>query len=294
MDSTRRRMIAVAVTVCGFAVGMAGLLNYFKYRATATRVVTERLIVTGKAVENSIQSALALGLQFSEIGTLQSAMERERLADPLIVGIDIFDLEGTPLYTTDRLRAKKAASEDWMAAAHRAGAGSWTSDDGTEAAAGMSLRNNFELPIGFLAVRYSGERVRETALAVGRELAFTSLVTFLLSALLSSLAVAWVTRGLARDMKQVELALREAAAHDRLTAPTHAADAPAASGTAATDVSPESSRHDKASKGGRPTAAANQVRGDLGRALRRFLRTTQGAQRRIAAARASLHQGLER
>ena len=30
MMSTKRRMIAVAVLVCGFAVGMAGLLDYFK------------------------------------------------------------------------------------------------------------------------------------------------------------------------------------------------------------------------------------------------------------------------
>ncbi len=290
MDSTRRRMIAVAVTVCGFAVGMAGLLNYFKYRTTANRVVTERLIVTGKAVENSIQSALALGLQFSEIGTLQSAMERERLADPLIVGIDIFDLEGNPLYTTDRLRAKKAASEDWLEAARRAGVGSWASDDGTEAATGMPLRNNFELPIGFLAVRYAGERVRETAFAVGRELAITSLVTFLVSAVLSSLAVAWVTRGLARDMKQVEMALRDAAGHDRLTAHAEPAAVPVVT-TVAGATAPDPSTFNRS---GSPTAAANQVRGDLGRALRRFLRTTQGAQRRIAAVRASLHQGLER
>ncbi|MCC6250774.1 MAG: hypothetical protein IT499_23835, partial [Rubrivivax sp.] len=70
MDATKSRMIGVAVVVCGFAVGMAGLLNYFKYRATANRLVTERLVVTGRSVENSIQSSLALGLQFSDIGTL--------------------------------------------------------------------------------------------------------------------------------------------------------------------------------------------------------------------------------
>ena len=56
MKSSNERMIVVALVVCGFAVGMAGLLNYFKYRSTTQRLVTERLVVTGKSVENAIQS----------------------------------------------------------------------------------------------------------------------------------------------------------------------------------------------------------------------------------------------
>jgi hypothetical protein len=70
VDSTQRRMIAVAVAVCAFAIGMAGLLNYFKYRATASRIIEQRLTFTGKSIENSIQSSLALGLQFADLTTL--------------------------------------------------------------------------------------------------------------------------------------------------------------------------------------------------------------------------------
>ena len=89
MSSTERRILLVAVVVCGFAVGMAGLLNYFKYRSTANGVVAERLTVTGKSVETSIQSSLALGLHFSDIGTLPGTLERERATDNLIQGIDV-------------------------------------------------------------------------------------------------------------------------------------------------------------------------------------------------------------
>jgi hypothetical protein len=278
LESTRRRMIAVAVTVCGFAVGMAGLLNYFKYRSTAHRVVTERLIVTGKAVENSIQSALALGLQFSELGTLEGMLERERLTDPLIVGIDVFDNTGRPMYTTDRLRAEKPAPELWVQNARKPGNPSWNTEIDGESAAGMALKSNLDLPIGFLAIRYAGDRVRETTYGVGRELAVTSLLTFAVAALLSSLGVAWVTRGLARDMKSVEAALRAASAQET---PPAALDQNSSDPALATHSGPS-------------LDAANRVRGDLGRALRRFLRTTMGAQKRVAAVRATLHQGFER
>ena len=70
MARTKPQLILVAVLVCLFAVGMAGFLNFFKYRSNAERIIKERLVVTGTSIENSIQSSLALGLQFADLGTL--------------------------------------------------------------------------------------------------------------------------------------------------------------------------------------------------------------------------------
>jgi hypothetical protein len=245
-------MIAVAVTVCGFAVGMAGLLNYFKYRATANRIVTERLVVTGKAVEGSIQSALSLGLQFSDIGTLPGTLERERGTDPLILGIDVFDLEGRRLYSTDRLRATRPVPASWLAAARHAVKDEWAAEDDQESAAGILVKNNFGVTMGYLAVRYSSERIREDALMVGRQLAISSFVVFAVSALLASLAVIFVTRRLTRDLRTVEGALR-------------AGDAQRARNVA--------------------------LRGPFGPAIQRFIQTTQGAERELAELRERLQRG---
>jgi hypothetical protein len=253
MESTERRMIAVAVVVCGFAVGMAGLLNYFKYRSTANRLVAERLVVTGKSVELNIQSSLALGLQFSDIGTLPGTLEREQATDTLIAGIDIFDTEGKPLYSTDRLRATRAMSPVWLAAARKAAKDEdWFAGDEAESVAGITVENNFGLTIGYLAVRYSNERVREAAYAVGREIAVSTLGVFLLSSLLSSLAVLAVMKNLARDVLGVEAALRTGAA---ARANTQAADGP------------------------------------FGAALQRFAKTTHAAEREIAELHARMQRG---
>ena len=104
MKTNRPQMILVAILVCLFAVGMAGLLNFFKYRSIAERIVQERLVATGQAIENNIQSSLALGMSFSDIGTLPGSLERERATDSLILSIDVLDDEGNLLYSTDRLR----------------------------------------------------------------------------------------------------------------------------------------------------------------------------------------------
>lgn len=253
MDSTKTRMVVVAVVVCGFAVGMAGLLNYFKYRSTANRIVTERLVVTGKAVESSIQSALELGLQFADIATLPGTLDRERATDELIEGIDVFDTDGKMLYSTDRMRSNRPIPATWLAAAKKSGgAANWFVDTEQDAAAGISVKNNFGLTIGYLALRYSHDRVNDQAAAVGRQLALMTLVMFVLSASLSAFALLAVMRRLTGDVAMVEQALR--------------------SGTST-------------------PAFLRASKGPFGRGLAHFVKTTRDVDARIAELRARLQRG---
>ena len=213
MVSTQRQMIAVAVLVCGFAVGMAGLLNYFKYRTTEMRLVKERLLVTGRAIENGIQSALALGLQFGDIGTLPGTLERERATDDLILSIDVFDVNGHLLYSTDRLRTARPVPPAWIAATKTAKAGKddWFVEAANESAAGMSIENNFGLTIGYVALRYSAEQIEESVQVVGRRLALASLLIFFAAAALASAALLAVMNRLTRDIALAETALKSSA-----------------------------------------------------------------------------------
>lgn len=254
MDSTKSRMVAVAVVVCAFAVGMSGLLNYFKYRATTNRLVAERLVVTGKSVENSIQSALELGLQFADIATLPGTLDRERATDELIEGIDVFDTDGKMLYSTDSLRASRPIPEAWLAAARRAGNENWMVDADEDAAAGISIKNNFGLTIGYLALRYSSERVRGDTLAVGKSLALMTLGMFIVSAGMSAMALLAVIGRLGHDVADVEQALRNGEASTAFTKAAH---------------------------------------GPFGAALRQFVQTTREADARIAELRARVLRGTQ-
>lgn len=252
MQSTKRRMVGVAVLVCGFAVGMAGLLNYFKYRATATAIIKERLLVTGRSIDNSIQSSLALGLQFADIGTLPGTMQRERSTDDLILSIDIFDNDGHMLYSTDSLRMDRPVPAHWVEAARGAGDGGWFTEHQDESAAGMKIENNFGLTMGHLVLRYSSERVAESIHAVGRQLALSSLLMFLVSAGLSSLALMRVMNKLERDIGAAEQALQA---------------------------------------GGVASNLGATARGPFGPALRRFVDTVRLADSQINELRAQLHRG---
>lgn len=255
MNTTRPQMILVAVLVCLFAVGMAGFLNFFKYRTNAERLIKERLVVTGTSVENSIQSSLALGLQFGDLGTLPGTLERERATDDLILSIEVFDTEGKPLYSTDRLRASRSVPAAWLNAARHASGADWFVKNGDESAAGIAIQNSFGLVMGYLALRYSEEKVSDSTNAVARELAVSAFAVFAAAAALASLALLTVMHGLERNFAAVEAELRSAD----------------------------------------PLRTSEAVRkGPFGRSLARFFERVRGAEAEIALLRGNLERGVER
>ena len=202
-------MITVALLVCFFAVGMAVLLNYFKYRSTADRLIHARLTVIGKGIENSIQASLALGLTFNELTTLPSLIERERQADPLIREIKVFDPKGQPIYSTNAQGMTQAAPANWLAAARRAGDAPWSLIDGENSAVGLSIKNSFGLLVGYLALNYSRTTIDRDAHQVGAGLALAALGIFAAASALAALVLNLTMRGLERDMSMVEAALQQ-------------------------------------------------------------------------------------
>jgi hypothetical protein len=251
MHTTNRRMVAVAAIVCGFAVGMAGLLNYFKYRSTANRLVTERLVVTGRSVETVVHLSLDLGLQFGEIATLPETLERERGTDDLIQGIDIFDNEGKLLYSSDKSRTG-SVPDSWLKAVAAAHGTDWLVEDERESAAGMPLKNSFGITLAHVALRFSQDTLVDENAGVARELAATSFIIFALATLIASFALNGQMRRLTQGVAQAEAALM------------------------ATDEA---------------RAVELAARTPFGAALQRFIANTRSVERQLAKLRNDLEQG---
>ncbi len=252
MVSNKRRMIHIAVIVTGFAVGMAGLLNYFKYRSVAEHLVTERLTFTGGQIENSIQDSMSLGLQFSDLGTLPATLQRLRSTDDLIQGIDIFDVHGKTLYSTDQLRNNRPVPDSWQREAAKPGDTSWVVRDYREAAVGQAIQTQFGVTVGYVAMRFAYDKVQDNAMAVARKLALYTLGVFVVAAALASLAMVAVINSLGRDARRLEAALRS---------------------------------------GDPARAAAAGSAGSFARALTRFVDTTRSAETSLVQLRGQLQRG---
>lgn len=203
MKSTRTRFIGVAVIVCLFATGMATFLNYYKYKSTFAQIVKSRLLVIGYGIENSVQSSLGLGMSFAELGMLPSLMEREKAADRLITGIDVFSSGGQVLYSTEPGRVGKPVPEQWLAAATGAKGKEWQGEEHRELVAGISLKNNFDLTVGYLALRYTRDHIESGVAKMGWHLLLIGALTFACAILLVAPILIAILRRYERDMQAI-------------------------------------------------------------------------------------------
>ena len=165
MGTIRVRFILVALLVSFFAVGMAAFLNYFKYKSTIGGIAKSRVLVIGRGIENTVQAALMVGMQFTELSQMNQMLSRERSSDRMIRGLDMFDSSGLVIYSSDRSRVGQNVPTAWMTAAERSKTTEWTSEAADDYVAGISVRNAFDLPVGFLALRYARDEVDRAASA---------------------------------------------------------------------------------------------------------------------------------
>jgi hypothetical protein len=229
MGTIRVRFILVALVVSFFAVGMAAFLNYFKYKSTIGNIVKSRVLLVGHGIETSVQAALQLGMQFGELSQLPQMLQREKSSDRLIRGIDVFDASGQILYSTDAARMGQKVPEHWTRTAERSKATEWSAEEPSEFVAGISVKNSFDLTVGFLALRYSREEVERAAAVAGREILLAALAAFGGIVVIAPLALIVVIRRFERDL----LSLEAAAGHleDRTPVPAASAAFDAAIGT---------------------------------------------------------------
>ncbi len=204
MKTTRNRFIGVAVIVCLFATGMATFLNYYKYRSVLGQMVKTRLLVVGYGVENSIHSSLALGMGFADLDTLPGLLERQAAADALLAGIDVFDVSGRILYSTPAARAGQMTPVAWVAAAAGARGREWSVEAPGESVAGIALKNNFDLTVGYLALRYDRDYVAGKTAAMGRRLLLTGALVAAGAIAVLALLLIVLLRRYGRDMQAID------------------------------------------------------------------------------------------
>lgn len=198
----------VALLVCTFAIGMATFLNYFKYKATVGETVKSRVLVVTNPIESSVQASLALGLNFAELGILNGLLERQKGSDSLITGIDVYDTAGKILYSTDVPRIGQVAPAEWLEAARLMGKKEeWAVEESAQLVTGTALKNNFDLVVGYLAVRYSRAYVDAATGRVAEKLLMTALPVLLIVGLLAPLALMLIMKRFDRDMSAIHAAL---------------------------------------------------------------------------------------
>lgn len=148
-------LVATLLLSLSFAIAMATLLNYYKFRHTLNALVRDNVAVAAQNIDAGIRLSLSMGLNLAAMQALPALLERQSLIDPTIRLIRITDMQGRGIHAAPAQPAASALPETWLQAARPAKKGFWQVEEGDSRVVGWTLRNSFDLPIGLLAIQYS-------------------------------------------------------------------------------------------------------------------------------------------
>lgn len=171
-----------------FALGMALLLNYYKFSNTVSGLVRDNVAVAAQDIQENFGLSLSVGMDLSAMEGMPALLARQSKVDPSIIAIRIGDMHGRGVYASDPALASANYPEAWQIAAKASKNGEWNirEQDGVESI-GWILRNNFGLAVGLLGIEYSTSQVEASQKKLFPALIKATLLSFCVSLLIGSI-----------------------------------------------------------------------------------------------------------
>ena len=204
MNLNLRPLLLLLAMLLVFSIGMASLLNYFKFQSTVKKLQRDRISLIAGEVQRAVERGNSLGAELATSATIQAMIERQLKSDALVMLIEIFDENGKTLFSTDAARKDSVAPSAWTAAAYRLKTAQWSLAEKTSFVTGIVLKNSFDLTIGSVAVRYDRNGLDRTVAGMGRYIGKIGLATAAGTFVLCGLAFWLLSRMMRADAARAE------------------------------------------------------------------------------------------
>jgi len=105
-------------------------------------------------VKSSLELGLELGLPLHDLPGAQELIERNRMQEPVILSIDIFDANGHIVFTTETAGVGANLPQAWMAPCLSRERSNWSSQDDAGNVLCGSVMNGYDQVAGGVVLRY--------------------------------------------------------------------------------------------------------------------------------------------
>tara|TARA_R110002020_G_scaffold57582_5_gene158288 strand:- start:1186 stop:1872 length:687 start_codon:yes stop_codon:yes gene_type:complete len=131
-------MVALTPVVLA-AVALGAYLNYGSIRQSYLDMVGARLETVARRIGSDAEAALSIGIPLAGQATMQRLLHREREADDILLSIDVTDMSGSILYSSDPERVGRIETTNADISEDRS----------------VNIQNAFETSAGTVVVRAS-------------------------------------------------------------------------------------------------------------------------------------------
>lgn len=145
--------IAVALTA---ALLLLTAVNMGQYERLLAAQIEARFRLVTEDVRHRIETALTLGISMPTMDSIAQALEAAKARDSAILSIEVFDAEGTTLFSTDASFIGDLIADGWASAwrADNANGQGWAVSDHEAGVVGGSVRDSLGRTVGGIALRH--------------------------------------------------------------------------------------------------------------------------------------------
>lgn len=168
------RVVATTAAICLFAVALTAGLNFYKFQSTLEELLRSRFAFLLRDMRNTLETGIDLGLPLRGLDNAQELIRDQAARDPDILSIEIFDAQGTVLYSTDTSFVGDLVASSWLDHWRRATQDIWGLREPDANTLAITLEDNLGQVAGAIALRSSRRLENEILYGMALRLATIS------------------------------------------------------------------------------------------------------------------------
>ena len=205
--------------ILALAVSLTGLLNHYKYRKYLSDLLRDRHALVLQDIGHSIEASLALGLSLDALPGVNPSLQANISRYPRVLSIEMFDEEGTVLYSADESLRGDLVSEEWADTWNAAEEPVWARVERDAHVVGLRVHDSLGRAVGSLALRYSRSKFDDEVRAMAWRVAGLCAVVLIVLASLGAALTVLLTRGPRERLRAMRAAIDPQSERGALTLP---------------------------------------------------------------------------
>lgn len=149
-----RKVSAALAGILLSTMVLTALFGYHKFEDLLSAQVGSRYSFVVFTIKKSVEDRLSLGLALRQLRQMQDIIEREKVGDANILGIEIYDAHGEILFNTDRGGIGGSVPTEWLSVLGGAATQPFSLVDDDNLVVGLPLVNTLGKVEGAVALRY--------------------------------------------------------------------------------------------------------------------------------------------
>lgn len=149
-----RKVSAALAAILLSTMVLIAIFGYHKFHDLMSEQVRSRYSFVVFTIKKSVEDRLSLGLALRQLRQMQDIIEREKVGDANILGIEIYDERGEILFNTDRGAIGASVPPEWLSVLGGVATQPFSLVDEDNLVVGLPLVNTLGKVEGAVILRY--------------------------------------------------------------------------------------------------------------------------------------------